>query len=225
MAFDDPDQSVLSNELSNSAAPQKSRHGVSPIVPLLIWLAVQLLALLMAVMRIPMSARFHQPAEDLAVEMMVVSQVAASAMLFPLLMRDGKTTLILIAASWPFAQLAGFLSNVPPMRMAAASLYVSTWLAALGIWRAALPSQRSQLIGIAVATILSLGGPLLAYLRLEFSSGKIDPRLLGPVVAAIGLSRSAFPSLIIWLLPMILIALGSFAFFISQRRAGIVDDK
>jgi hypothetical protein len=138
-------------------------------LPLTIWLTLQFLALLLPVLQVPLSDEFPRPIERFALHEMLAVQICFAALLFPLLFRSGASALCTLAASWPFIFLAGFLASVPTARILICGAYLSCWLAFLGCWRLILRSARSQLIAIAVASVLAFAGPLLGYLQAEFS--------------------------------------------------------
>jgi hypothetical protein len=154
-------------------------------VSLLIWLVVQLLVLLIPVMQVPLSEEFTRPAEKLAVEEMLVGQIALSALLLPILMPTPATVLVIAAASWPFLQLAGVLSSTPPYRVIEAGVFVTLWIVSLGLISAWEGSRRWRMWCAAVASTISIGGAIAAYLRLEFGAGEINGLLFGPIVGAL----------------------------------------
>jgi hypothetical protein len=47
----------------------------SPAAPLFVWLVIQLVALTLAVFRVPLSARFPPPGEQFAIHIMLAAQV------------------------------------------------------------------------------------------------------------------------------------------------------
>jgi hypothetical protein len=193
--------------------------------PLLLWLLVQLAALLLASLRIALAAKYPQPAEALATHMMLAAQVAAASLLFPYLMRDWTTATAVIATAWPFAATASVLSAVPLAATAAGEAYVTVWLVTLALWSAALRTPRSKLYGLAVAAILSIGGAALWYLAREFNPGAdvavggSGDRLLAasPLVAAL---RNLSPQRPRWTENLIPTALAAAALFLllAQRR-------
>src|SRR5690606_30763646 len=104
------------------------------LMPVLLWSAVQLVALAAGVFRVPLSDGYPRPAEDLAAHLMVTVQVTALAALFPLLLRDGVTMGVVIALLWPYLLAAGCLATLPLSAVAGAGLVVSLWAAALAAW-------------------------------------------------------------------------------------------
>jgi hypothetical protein len=122
---------------------------------------------LIALLRVPLAAGYPRPAELLAAQVMLVTQIAASALLFPWLMRAPATAIVVIATSWPFAVLAGAVSGVPAMRLVGAGTYVTAWMLAGWAWVAWAPA-RSRGAAVAAASLLAMGSLVLFYLWLEF---------------------------------------------------------
>ena len=60
-------------------------------LPLLLWLVIQTLTLLAAAARLPLTPHYPAAAERLAPEEMLYVQLAASALLFPLILPDAAT--------------------------------------------------------------------------------------------------------------------------------------
>jgi hypothetical protein len=135
--------------------------------PLLIWLLLHLLALLISLLRIPLAAGFPRPAELLAAQVMVITQVTASALLFPWVMRTGTSAIVAVATTWPFLALAAAVSGLPPVRVLAAGTYVTAWMVAWWAWAGWAP-VRWRAAAVAVASLLTAGSLALFYLRLEF---------------------------------------------------------
>jgi len=138
---------------------------------LLIWMAVQLLTLAVAAVGIPLSARFPHPAEREATVELLVVQLAMAALLFPLLLRDWMQLVLAIAGSWPLLALAALLGGEPFLHVASAGVYGAVWLTTLFFWRMALPSELPLRIGVAIAMLWTIGGPVLLYLHAEFGGG------------------------------------------------------
>lgn len=161
----------------------------TPAAPLFVWLVIQLIALAVAVFRAPLSARFPPPGEQFAIHIMLIVQVVVSAMLFPFLMRDVKTSVMVILTIVPFVQLSSYLSTIPIARAALAAGYVATWLVTLALWRAILQPRRGEMLGVACALALSLGGAVMWYLRAESHPPRpIDwsrDGMFGPILGAI----------------------------------------
>src|SRR5688572_29419877 len=96
------------------SSPDVVRSKVAVAAPsttgtLLIWLAIQLGATLLAALRIPLAAAYPEPAERLAVHVLLAVQVLAAGMLFPLLLRDWRSALQTIATAVPFQLAACYL--------------------------------------------------------------------------------------------------------------------
>jgi len=146
--------------------------------PLLLWLTVQLIALAIGAVGFPLSARKPVPPETLSIQIMLVTQIAAAALLWPLLFLERRASLAVIATAIPFAQAAAFLSVTPRGDAYAAVGLVLVWLIALGV----LPARRPGLTMILRAAVIlwSIGGAIVTYLQADFSLDAIKP--VGPIV-------------------------------------------
>jgi hypothetical protein len=191
------------------------------------WLGIQMLALLAAACRIPFSAHFPAPEEHLAMHEMLVAQMIGSALLFPLLMPCFSTAFMVIAIAPVMMLLAGLLAEAPagvPLILACA--YPALWLIALSMWAYILPTAKARLYGVAVATVLVVGGAMLAYLAREFGAPTetfewAAHAHLGPLIGGITLLESGPASGRIWIFLgiLLLISLGTaLAFRIVRKR-------
>jgi hypothetical protein len=158
-------------EAAQQTSPQAPRAADRILAPLLVWLAVQMFALGLAALRVPLSARYPQPEESLAVHVLVVAQVAAAALLFPFLFRSIISSIIVIASAIPFLQLAAFLATFTDnRRLALCAAYLTLWLTGLAILNASLRCQKLKVYGVAAVSLMSLGGAVIAYLHREFGA-------------------------------------------------------
>jgi len=194
---------------------------------MLLWLVAQLAALCLAVFRVPLAAKYPEPAESLATHVLLAVQIAASAMLFPYLLPNWRTTAGVIATAWPFAAIASTLSALPPARTAMAEAYVVIWLLTLALWRPVLREHRLSLYGVALATTFSIGGAALWYVRLEFARTaagsavrKSDDVLIALSPIAASLRQLSAPRMFWsgWSVPVSLAAAASVALLVQHRR-------
>ncbi len=152
---------------------------------------------------------------------MLAVQVAAASLLFPVLLQNWRSMAIAVVTAWPFAELAGFLADAQRNQWVAGEVYVSVWLVTLYLWAGILRNSWVRLFGVALAAILSLGGPVLLYLRSEFSEGgeMATGRFayFGPIAGAVSLT---FPdwSFRVWVMPMIFFLSGVIAFAMHCAR-------
>jgi hypothetical protein len=127
--------------------------------------------------------------EQVSLHVMLVTQVIASAMLFPFILRDVTAGAMAILAAAPFVQLAGYLSEIPLPSASPAGAYLAMWMLALAMWKSMLRTPRSEMLAIACATALSMGGAIVWYLRAEeHKAGQIDwstDALFGPILGVI----------------------------------------
>ena len=208
-------------------ANDETEHAKRPTIPMgpvVAWLAVQLTALALSAGRVPLSARFPHVAEELAVHVMLVAQIGAASLLFPRLLRDARALAIAVHTTLPFLQLSGYLAGTPLPRLALAATHVVLWLVALVLWRGALRSRAAALPGVAVASALALGGPILWYARAEFArhSAVVDSSTdgaLGPIMGALAQLEQPTIALGPWLALGVLTLAGAAAAFVGARRA------
>lgn len=170
---------------------------------LLLWLGIQLLALLVPAIRLPLAVKYPEPQELLAVAIMLAVQVGAASLLFPILMADSRTAAVVIATAWPFQMLAAALAATPPARVVGPGAYVTAWLASLALWRAMLRRDDARHWGVAVASGASIGGAALWYLRLEATpEDVVAPAAFGPLLGALATSADTSSLSIPWVWPL-----------------------
>jgi hypothetical protein len=187
------------------------------------WLGVQLAALGLCAMRVMFWARAPSAGEQLALDAMLAVQVAASALLFPLLLRDLRFTIFAVVSAWPLGQLAAFLADAQPLQWARAELFVTLWLVALHLWSRVLRDPWTKIFAAAVAAMLSLGGPLLWYLRLDFRDAGAQPRVgdlavFGPLTGAISQSIPDASRAIAWAFVLTAMVCASVLMWNQRRR-------
>jgi hypothetical protein len=194
----------------------KSEIDRSCVAGIVIWLTVQIAALGMCAARVSLWARAPQATEQLSLVLMLAAQVGASALIFPHLLGTRGTTILAVASGWPMALLAAQLADAPFSILVRAELYVSIWLISLHLWTRALPSPSAKLLGTAIAAMISLGGPVLWYLRMEFSidssqSTSDSLPAFGPIPSVISQTfpRFRYES---WIELAIIFCMGAFAF-------------
>ena len=182
--------------------PSTSSHRRTPTSPhwppLALWLALQLVVLLIPVTQTPLTDQFPRPAERQALYVMAAAQLALSALLFPVLFRAPFHAIAVIASTWPLLLLSGLLASAPAARIALAASYISAWLLTLSLWNSHLRSRRAQHMGMAAAAALVLGGPLLLYLRAEFGTPNQSHVPIDPIACAFALIDASTPPLAPW---------------------------
>ena len=127
-----------------------------------------------------------------------------------------RATLLVVASGWPMALLAAQMSDASWAVLFRSEIYVSFWLISLHLWTQALPAPRAKLLATTIAATLSLGGPVLWYLRMEFSNDGQQPGsdsfpAFGPIAGAISqtFARFNFQS---WIELTIIFCIGATAF-------------
>jgi hypothetical protein len=127
------------------------------------------------VQRVPLAAQYPEPAEQMAAYVVTGAQVVGAALLFPLLLRSRRSTVEVIASAWPFLLAAGYLAGMPPAALLWPAAWVTAWLLTLALWLPVLRSERLRMVGVSVASLLTLGGGVTRYLRLEFAGASAEP--------------------------------------------------
>ena len=202
--------------------PPTSSH----LPPLSLWLALQLLALLLPTLQIPLSDDFPRPIERVALDEMLIVQIAAAALLFPMLFTSAATTLVLIAATWPFLQLAAMLSATNSQRLPFAAIYLAMWMTTLALIDSALHVNRARMRAVALATSFTLAGPLLSYLNVEFASVDRALRILtslNPILSALAIARNEDNALFSWAFIITSLALSLTIRALLRRHRGVSD--
>ena len=208
------------SETIPSPVPALANHADrSPAAPLFCWLVIQLIALALGVFRVPLSARWAPPGEQFAIQIVLVTQVVASAMLFPFLLRNLTTSAMAILSIAPFVQLSAFLSGTPMSRAALATLYVAIWLVTLAVWREIVQSRRGEMLAVACGLAWSVGGAVIWYVRAESREpGPTDwsrDGLFGPILGVIAQLHDTSTSS--WIAALALL-LASIALFLAARK-------
>lgn len=199
---------------ARSPSPAQPKLSNSITAPLLLWLVMQLSALALSAARIPLAARWPEPAEAAAVQIMMVVQVITSAMLFPWLLRDRWCAVAIVLTAGPMLQLAVVLASAPPTVFLRAWAGVAAWLGMLAVWRWALPS-RSLLLAVAGMNLLVIAGPLVAYFGAESSQAIAWGRYF-PLPALLEMLEGRWSSLMWALLPLLIVP----AFIRGKRMRG-----
>jgi hypothetical protein len=165
----------------NKPADSVPSNAIS-LAPILIWLLIELGALLLAAFRIPLAAEYPQPAEFYAVRVLLVVQFAWATMLFPSLLRTWAMTLIALCAAWVMLMLAAALSAWHIADVLPVAAFLSLWIVALGMIRAALP-WKWQMVAAGLASTYVIGGALLWYLQSDFGASlPVEPAIgFGPL--------------------------------------------
>jgi hypothetical protein len=146
----------------------------------------QLAALALATGRVSLSARFFQPAERMAVEEMLVAQLLASSLTFPLLFRGWFRAIVIPLTAVPMLLLANTLSRYPLANLWPSMAYLELCLLAMACWAHVLRTLRWQLIGVCVSGLFTIFLTVLWYLAREYQPDARDGmQYFSPIVAAL----------------------------------------
>jgi hypothetical protein len=191
-----------------------------------IWLGLQLAALALCAARFMFWARSPVVSEQLAFDVVIAVQVFCASLFFPQLLGTWRSTLLAMVTAIVFGQLAAELSDTAQFSLFFAEIYVIAWIAALHFILRSLTTNVSRLLATSLVTMISIGGPLLWYLRVEFSGAdSASPHSrsfshFGPLAGAIsqiGPDRSLFP----WLFVAIAILAAGIHFVRKRARQKI----
>jgi glycerol uptake facilitator-like aquaporin len=157
----------------NSAPAAADDDDATPFTgPLLVWLGVQLAVIALAAARVPLAAQYVEPAEHLALHLVLGVQVVVVSLLFPLLLRDVRSVTQIVATAIPFQLAAAYLAGHGVNNVFQPAGFVGAWVVTLAVWATCLRSIPAQVLGVAVASFLTLGLATSRYLRLEFSASQ-----------------------------------------------------
>jgi hypothetical protein len=178
------------------------------------WLGVHLFAIGLSVARVPFWAHSTEPADAIAVDVMVVSQLVAIALLFPLLLQNWRTAAVAVLIGQPFILMAGLLAGMQQSRLLYVSASVTLWMIALWMGTAIVRgSRRGTMLGVATVACITLGGPLLVYVRLESGSQTgfdwTHLQRFGPILSAEATLRSRPLSPTSLIFPAIAVTVGA----------------
>ena len=120
--------------------------------------------------------------------MMVIVQTVALALLAPVLLRSKWSAIAIALTAGPMLQLAGVLAQVSVGRVMIVWANVVVLTLGLYFWNQAL-GRKGQMLLIALASMLTLGGALCWYLSAEFGSS--SSTYWSPTTAAIALARGS----------------------------------
>lgn len=163
----------------------------SPTIALLVWVGLQTGALALAACRIPLWAKSPEAMEFLAVQILLITQIFGSAMLFPTLAVTRTTTVLAISSIWPFCFLAGFLSSGEIPTHFRGGMFASAWIMALWIGNSPLSTTRAQKWFHSAVCAWVAGGCILLFISNEYAISPVlshrwkDVMATGPAVASI----------------------------------------
>jgi hypothetical protein len=155
----------------NVNAVLRANNATSSLTaPLLMWSIVQLIALLASAARVKLWATFPTAGESLALIELLITQLIASSLVFPLLCRTRQSMLAILLTSLPAFAFAGFLAQANWTTVLACFAFLALWLIGLTGWREVVRTERAQLRAISIVSALVIGGAVVVYLAREFGN-------------------------------------------------------
>jgi glycerol uptake facilitator-like aquaporin len=202
--------------VDSSSAPRNARL-------IAFWLIAQLAALALAASRISVSARFFQPAERMAVEEMLVIQLMAAALTFPLLLQNLYLACVVMITAIPMLLLANTLSRYALAQLLPVVGYLELCLLAMATWAHLLRNLRSQLIGIIASTTLILFSLVLWYLSREYQPDSTDwLQYASPLVTIIRILDQSGKIWAFAAIPTAFLVTGIVALLLSRARRSVI---
>jgi hypothetical protein len=191
---------------------------VVSVGPLLLWFVVQLAALLLSALRVPLAAQFPQPAEFQAVRVLLAIQFAWVAIVFPMLLINWRMAVLALASAWVMLALAAGLSAWTFTLVLPAAGYLAVWIIVLWTWRAGLVSAGQQSFAAAVMATYFIGGALLWYVQLDFGVTSPAPASLvnGPLLMIV--ANPQHPPAGGWILAAVMEAAALIVLMVWRRR-------
>ncbi|MGN6505311.1 MAG: hypothetical protein ACTHM6_07085 [Tepidisphaeraceae bacterium] len=132
-----------------------------------LWMVGQAVILGLFSHRVPLSANYPEPIEATAPVAVAVTQVCIGVLLAPLLLANVRAVAIALVSSLPLLMLGIHLSGQPPLTAWPLVVLCWSWFLVFGLGSSPLAHR--------LLTTLCLLGPVLYYLRLEFSSHLAPP--------------------------------------------------
>jgi hypothetical protein len=175
-----------SSTTQSQGTPPKIDETQIHAAPITAWLLVQIGALTLAALRVPLAAQYPPLGEFQAVGVLLAVQFAALALLFPWLLRNWRTTLVAVAAAWVMLACAAALAAWSFAEILPAAVFLTAWIGVFAIL-GRLRSAKLKGILSASTAVYVIGGPLLWYLQAEFESGSLrDPSpAFGPLLIGV----------------------------------------
>jgi hypothetical protein len=180
-----------------SQPPPAIRQPPSGSLALLVWLLIQLAALLVATTNTTLWARPSSPIERFALPIMVAFQSGSAALLFPWLIPNFRAILAVLGSALLFDQLAGILATNSAAEIAIAAAGCLTWLSGLAAWRGVLHAPGAQLLGVSAASTGTLGFASCIYACSEFGEGPI--RLTNTLLGGVILGNLLIALAVLWI--------------------------
>jgi hypothetical protein len=121
----------------------------------------------------------------MALETMLIVQILGMTALFPIILWDWRSTVVAMLLIWPFNQLSALLASSALGDAGMASIYVSVWIAGLGLLNSLL-TPRLRLLATGLLSAFAWGGVILRYLALETGRGDVGiSGRIGPVLGVL----------------------------------------
>ncbi|HWP40856.1 MAG TPA: hypothetical protein VNL70_08015 [Tepidisphaeraceae bacterium] len=182
--------------IGSSSAQRAGGADRSGLLPLFVWLVIQLMGLLLWATPTPLWAKANPPLEQYALMLMQGLQALVSAALVGWMMVRTRLAWGVVFSAIPFLQLAGLLAGVSFATVLEATGWMLAWLGGLALWGSVLNTDRQRGIATAAALCAVVGLAMWAYLTEEFGGGAVDWKVCWRIVAGASLTSGVVGSLI-----------------------------
>jgi hypothetical protein len=163
---------------------RKNLNDSSFAKPLIVWIVIQLIAIILSAIHIRLWATAPRATETLALDELLFAQFLISSLLFPFLCRTWQSTTAMILTSLPMIAFAATLAGIGDSICIACWLNLSIWLLGLLCFRRLLPTPAAELIAVATLSTLNISAILICYLTAEMTSTELHGEFI-PLPAAI----------------------------------------
>ncbi|WP_428937704.1 hypothetical protein [Fontivita pretiosa] len=176
--------------IESSAAHRADGGDQAGLLPLIVWLGIQLVGLLLLATPTPLWAKANPPFEQYALMLMQGLQALASAAFLGWLMGQPRLACAVVISAIPFLQLAGLLAGASFSDVLEAMGWMLAWLWGLALWGPALRGDRQRGIATATALCVVVGVAMWAYLIEEFGGEAVDWKVCWRIISGAGLVSS-----------------------------------
>ena len=153
-------------QTSPSLSPSTSAF---PVAGITFWIGVQSALIALSAANIDLTAQGNHSTRALAPILLLIGQLLAAGILFPVLLCSVRSATLTIALAFLSAQMASYLKGTSMIEGCLPWLSLSLWLIALGLWQTSFRGKNARLLASGVAALYLLGVPLVWYLNAEFA--------------------------------------------------------
>lgn len=151
---------------------------------LLVWLLIQLAAIALAALRVPLWAQAPHTMELEAMRILLTMQLVGSTLLFPRLCGSFTLSVLAATATIPMLGIATLLSAASPAVWWRCNLFIFGWIVGLGIIRLPFRTTAGPLRLSAVLSTWVASGAVLLFVGGEYSGEPLRTTAMPAIVWA-----------------------------------------